>query len=286
MTFTGNPYARANAGCAIFACLFGVVTASADITTGLVGYYPLDGDTLDHSGNGHDGINTGGVFVTDRLGSPSSAISFDGTGYVVVPSFGSFDFGQNLTFSAWVRPTLDNDTAGVISRPRSTDGTGFRLGFANARPDFGFMDSSFYPVNVLGSEAEPLGSWIQLVGTIQGGNVGIYINGARVASYSTGLTPFYKGAQPLYIGSEGIVGRGDRSFRGDVDDVRIYDRALSASDVSELYGQGMTEIPEPTLTTGTAAGLLLAFAIWKAKFDPTRHPALASQDGQCHRSAN
>jgi hypothetical protein len=66
-------------------------------------------------------------------------------------------------------------------------------------------------------------------------NVLLYVNGALRATITQNGWPYLQGTQPLYIGSEGIVGAGDRGFRGAVDDVFIYNRALSPSEVVQLY---------------------------------------------------
>ena len=54
------------------------LTASADLTTGLVAHYPFDGNASDVTGNGHDGTVTGATLGADRHGNAGMAYSFDG----------------------------------------------------------------------------------------------------------------------------------------------------------------------------------------------------------------
>jgi hypothetical protein len=72
----------------------------ADLSTGLVAYYPFNGNANDASGNGHNGVNIGGQLCSDRAGNPASALSFNGTNYVVVEDFSSIDLSGGFTFSA------------------------------------------------------------------------------------------------------------------------------------------------------------------------------------------
>ena len=61
------------------------LTATADLTNGLVAYYPFDGSANDASGNGNNGIAYGVVPTADRSGNPNSAYHFDGNAFISIP---------------------------------------------------------------------------------------------------------------------------------------------------------------------------------------------------------
>ncbi|MFC1853526.1 hypothetical protein ACFL27_25325, partial [candidate division CSSED10-310 bacterium] len=81
---------------------------AADITTGLVAYYPFNGNADDESGTGNHGTVNGAVLATDRFDQPDSAYSFDGLNdYISIPHHATLNV-SNSTFSAWVK---SNDMA-------------------------------------------------------------------------------------------------------------------------------------------------------------------------------
>jgi pimeloyl-ACP methyl ester carboxylesterase len=220
-----------------FFILLGNQCLLAGLNDGLVAYYPFNGNANDASGNGHNGVNIGGQLCPDRFGNPSSAILFNGTDYIVVQDFTSIDLTSGFTFSAWVSPSSFAValTRGVISQPRAITGTGYRLGFMNDHADVGLMASWDYPFDATETQVEETNTWIHIVATMNSSNVLLYVNGACKATITQNGWPYLHGPYPLYIGTEGIINEGDRSFRGAVDDVRIYNRALSASEIQQLY---------------------------------------------------
>jgi hypothetical protein len=86
--------------------------AKADLNTGLVAYYPFNGNANDVSGNNNHGILNGGVTLSqDKLGNENSAYYFDGvSGYISVPNKKTLNPANQVTISLWVR--LDNNING------------------------------------------------------------------------------------------------------------------------------------------------------------------------------
>src|SRR5947209_1439055 len=84
----------------LIACAL-LTTARANLNTGLVAYFPFNGNATDATGNGYDGSVTNAVLTMDRFSNPSSAYSFNGTNSFIriaklLPNL------TNLTISAWV----------------------------------------------------------------------------------------------------------------------------------------------------------------------------------------
>ena len=96
---------------------------------GLVAWYPFDGNASDMSGNGNDGTVYGATLGEDRNGEAGKAYEFDGDDWIestnVVSKY------NNLTFSAWFSAQFTTTgTSGIVSKPRSTNGGGSRLGYS------------------------------------------------------------------------------------------------------------------------------------------------------------
>ena len=95
--------------------------------TGLVAYYPFDGNANDVSGNGYNGTPSGGVtFTADRFGNPNSAVSFDGiSGLITTPQL---NFGANTTtvsVSLWLK--ANGPTGGPAIYYLAIDNTAFAV---------------------------------------------------------------------------------------------------------------------------------------------------------------
>src|SRR6476660_9769444 len=80
-----------------------LATAQADLTNGLVAYYPFNGNAEDESGNGFTGVINNAVLTTDRFGAAAGAYWFNGTNaYINVGNQPAFNFAGDFTLSAWI----------------------------------------------------------------------------------------------------------------------------------------------------------------------------------------
>ena len=78
---------------------------STTLSTGLVGYYPFNGDTLDYSGNANHGTPHSVTGAADRFGNINNAYSFDGSSsYIEIVNGSPFDFSNNMSVAFWVKP--------------------------------------------------------------------------------------------------------------------------------------------------------------------------------------
>ncbi len=230
-----------------------LATASGDamprrqsaIPSGLVGYWKLDeGSGVvagDSSGGGHDGTLMGGtVWIAGRFGN---AVGLDGsTGYIRVPRHGAFE-SPGISISLWmvalaptgswanlVRKAWQNDWApsftswGLQLNPIGTDPTvvAFNTGYSGG-------------VDVLSSPTGTIapGRSTHLVAVYQQGRKEIYVNGSLVASNTSSASILYDttATGDLYFGQSGAPGE---FFYGGLDEIQIYDRALSASEAAFL----------------------------------------------------
>ena len=242
-------------------------------TTGLVAYYDFNGTTTDAIG-GHDGTIFGGV-TFDR-GVLGQAAEFKGAGYISVPNSPDFRMlnSDSKTFSFWA--SLQSGwKEGIIGKRTAVSG-GPLDGFALFKEE-----AHFRPV----VEADPPGSigtigefipvvnvwnWTYLTFVKTPGNWSVYQNGqllnlAPVGAYGTsGDWPTSLDTEvdrPLTFGAtdinpDGSLAYGDRAIPlvGLLDDLRIYDRALDATEIQTLYASYPTPLTPPVLSAQLPEG--------------------------------
>jgi hypothetical protein len=221
---------------------------------GIVGWWPGDGNANDIVG-GNNGTLVGGV--TFAPGEVGQAFSFDGlTGAVVVPDAPSLDQTQQLTVDAWVYPTAisgsDDVVGGIVTKDlvgnqydigrRNADSCAPSSGIPTGNIAFAMDGITGLPNEcrgwVNGGAALPLGAWSHIALTFDGHFVTVYVNGAvtRQIAVSGTLTV---STGPLTIGARsGSDNSGRSRFAGEIDEVDIFNRALSASEIQAIYAAG------------------------------------------------
>lgn len=223
---------------------FDLVTLDASpvgLNDGLVAYYPFNGNANDVSGNGNHGTEQGGVALTeDRFGNANSAYSFDGVDdYINIPRSDSIEPANSLTVSAWVNPddvsswhqiitkrfSESNDPYNSYILTTSNDGASNKWLFAVSNGSAG-SQTLLNSTDTIASNA-----WSYIVGTYDGSAMNFYINGALVGStLKTGDI----GYSDLSLRIGRAIG-GVQSFKGNIDDIRIYNRALTESEIQTLF---------------------------------------------------
>ena len=222
--------------------------------SGLVGYWKFDegsGNTAcDSSGNSNTGnLNNGPVWVEGRVGK---ALSFDGVDdYVRIEDSSSLDMVGQLTVEAWVCPTTYIDGSHIVSR------CNYGGPYASHIYVLGIYGNGkvHYSVNPLPNAATsvatiPLYSWTHLAMTYDGSHVCLYINGTHDSDYSqTG--PINTTSLWLSIGCK--PSGPNAYFNGKIDDVKIYNRALSQEEIVT----DMIEYEESSIIIGTTASITI-----------------------------
>ncbi|HVQ91760.1 MAG TPA: LamG-like jellyroll fold domain-containing protein [Mycobacteriales bacterium] len=201
------------------------------VPPGLVAAYPFNqgsgGSAADASGHQHAGTLTGGVTWTES-GRYGGALSFDGTsGMVTVPDTTDLRLATGFTIEAWVRPTGVTGRRTVVFKDRA-GGLAYALyaGSNNSRPQ-GYAYLGGAERAVTGPTALPLNTWTHLAVSYDGSLLRIYQNGTQVSTHAaSGPVPSLPGA--LEIGANT---RWNERFAGRLDEIRIYNRALSAAEI-------------------------------------------------------
>lgn len=214
----------------LMAMVFGVCfllfsgTAYAD----LIAYYPFEGNANDATGNGYNGTIYGSTFTS---GIDGYALDFTGDGnYVLLPgTLGDYVSSESLTITMWMKPEIETPHINYLFWARDEKPSihikQHYIRFRPCEPGAGYA----VPVS--------MNEWSHVAYTWDGTIATGYINGTavRVDEFSS-----------FTVGGETRIGQDtlpERSFDGIIDDVRIYDHALSSGEIQELYSALAPEPP-------------------------------------------
>jgi hypothetical protein len=229
----------ANANTSVTATFTAAASSPPPTSGGLMAAYSLDegSGTLAHdaSGNNNTGTLTNGPLWT--TGKYGKALSFDGVNdYVAVPNSSSLDIsGKNLTLSLWVNLTDTGNDQVLLAKPwvssaMSTPYHQYALEFdGNGAKtlDFYFGDTTGTLQGFHLAGYTP-GTWAHVAFTYDGTTVKGYLNGVQKLSVAATQSIQARG-NSLLLGVDGAFGQ---AFKGRLDQVRIYNRALTASEIS------------------------------------------------------
>jgi hypothetical protein len=204
---------------------------------GLVAHYPFNGDAVDATGNGNDGEVMGATLTTDRFGNEDSAYSLDGNDHLLVSDNSSVFIGTNdFTYSMWVK-TSSSSSQMLCQRWQSGDGPYYlRINDANGNTTFITYDSENLSLRNSQSTVDVAdGSWHMITCMREGTTTLVYVDDQLVSTASGTIRSIVNKAGYLYIGVQVYNGSLINYFTGSVDDVRLYNRALSITEIEELY---------------------------------------------------
>ena len=209
----------------------------ADLTTGLIAHYPFNGNANDESGNGYHGTVIGAMLTADRNNNAASAYEFDGTndyisiGALDVPSWSAY------TVSAWFLNDGGGDTSPGYGQ-KIIDKTIFWHDFyLSVHPDQGQLIYKTYEGGgdaiVDNSQSFRDGQWHHVLVKKNGSAGEMWVDGELVGISTNVRTVFSSG--PLLVGYSLSSDSFQRKYwSGKIDDIRIYNRALSESEIRQL----------------------------------------------------
>lgn len=218
--------------------------ASVSLTKGLVAHYAFDGNAKDLSGNEHHASVDGAILTSGHTGEANSAYQFDGWDDKIFANSAVGLNNDNLTYAAWIKPMANPDlnsyaclisiggqgadqTVTINNNYHST--IGVNVG--------GYNNTTVGSSSSIDSKQLPaLNQWMHIAYTRSNSDIKMYLNGELKATISTNnALPKYNTPMLFTIGTRYNMSEG--FFKGAMDEVRIYERALSAAEVQELAKQ-------------------------------------------------
>jgi hypothetical protein len=217
-------------------------------TTGLVGWWPFTGNANDESGNGNNGTVNGAVLTSDRFSNVNKAYNFDGLSNEISITNPLLNLGEDFTISCWMSSSDITKIQQCLFNSINHTGFVVELNNENIPPNkimYGVGNSvAFWDlIYAQGTTNNYQNSiWYHVVFLKTGTQYSLFVNnvidGSSVVSASTSYTQNVG----LRIGSIG----GMSFFKGNLDDFGIWNRALTATEITVLYeGCALSVTTEP-----------------------------------------
>jgi uncharacterized protein YjdB len=277
ITATSDYSASYGASCAL------TVTTGVP-TDGLMGEWLFASNAKDTSGFGNNGTVSGATLTSDRFEKASCAYSFDGSNYIVIgdPVPSTLQIKNAITISAWIYATSYPDSGSlwmIAGSQYDVDKSGASI-FLDGRENidgtnpsghihFQIGNGSWHVSN--NNSTVSLNKWVHIVATRKANEAAsIYMDG--IAQDVTSIDWDGSINYTSYFAIGGQKDYSNRYFQGKLDDVRIYNRALSASEIGKLYADGGSvpvAVTDVTLSSSTASIYVGASTQLTATIAPT-----------------
>lgn len=224
-----------------------IFAACDTITNGLVACYPFDGNANDASGNGNNGTVNEAVLTEDRLGNPNAAYNFNGvSSFIKVPHKPQLNANSSgFSVVLWFKPaTTQNPIYALIDKSHGgIDNTSWVIQWANdginGTNSFMFALGNGTQFVVASNPHVPDNNWHFAVANFDGSTIKFYLNGTLVRTEQFSGT-LASNSRDMLIGTWWY---GNRFFKGDIDDVGIYNRVLSEAEIKQLYEEANSCTP-------------------------------------------
>jgi len=245
----------------IFLNAFSQTVPSYIPASGLVSYWGFDGDANDYFST-NNGIIEGATLTTDRFGTANKAYSFNGTSdRITVANSPSLSNFNSITISGWFNTTAFSSDQGlvtkwfqqlnclsntdnyscVLSNNTFTNNTPALVGATNNYTGYDLKSTFFLQTDV----------WYHFVFVHDNLNGGaLYINGSLTAQLNTQGT-LCESTNPLIIGADNNLNTISRFFSGKLDDIGIWNRALTPDEIAVIYQQSLLTVNQQTFTNFT-----------------------------------
>jgi len=229
-------------------------TVSGGPPPGLVAAWGFDEGsgttTADQAGNGNNGTLSSATWST--TGKFGNALSFNGTNAsVTVPDSNSLDLTTGMTLEGWVRPTVSNDWQTLIVKERPSELVYGLYSSTDANRPQSQVTIGGSARLLNGTATVPAGAWTHVAATYDGTTQRLYVNGTQVSTLAASGT-IQTSTSPMRIGGNTVWAEW---FNGLIDEVRVYNRALSAT---EIQADMTTAISNPDTVPPGAPGTLSA----------------------------
>ncbi|PSG98910.1 MAG: hypothetical protein BRC29_02155 [Nanohaloarchaea archaeon SW_7_43_1] len=215
-------------------------SAGIDLTKGLVGYWRMDresGNVIDYSGEGNDGIPENGVNRGVNGTFSTQSFDFDGTDDYVDTGISDNIQTGDFSLSLWINPD-SRPSSGQRLVEKDSGGNGWALSYGDpGQGRLRFFVRGMDTVSLDTSDLINVGNWYHLTAVFDDSNNNryIYVNGERRASDTDDTGSPSTNTNSIALGAEAD---NETHYDGKLDEIRIYNRSLSNSDVEDLYFKG------------------------------------------------
>ena len=215
---------------------FKEIEVSPSQYSGLVAYYPFNGNANDESGNGNNGTIYGATLTPDKDGNIDSAFYFNGVdSYIEMPDDDSLDLTNTFTISTWVNQySVGEDGYAIVNKttPGVNDGYLFDT---HANSNWRTMRLCGGACNSAADLSHSIGQWHNLTVVFNNGISTFYLDGTFAGSGDhCGSTAVQTNNLTMRIGTQRGGYMSTTTFHGAIDEVRIYNRVLSENEIQQL----------------------------------------------------
>jgi hypothetical protein len=226
-----------------------------NLMSGLVGYWPFCGNANDESGNGNNcSVNNGPLLGNDRFGNSNSAYLFDGIDDWIQTNNAFLQTDLPHTISMWWLTTDSSKTNQTLfnTNPHTLENLAFHYSGSNPNPPYGIAyglgngnsgASSWNIMNPDNGQVAMNGgfnSWHHCVWVKDSTyRWQIYIDGIQGLNFTSALNTGSQTANLRFGAENNGVPTGGANFKGYIDDICVWNRALSPQEISQLYNQNI-----------------------------------------------
>ncbi len=215
----------------------------SNLQQGLVGYWPFCGNALDESGNGNHGTVNGAMLTADRFGNAGSAYGFDGVNdNITIQNSLLPNTASDYTISTWANAETFSGGS-VVLTDRFGGSYAYKYGL-------GILPDSSYYANIYDSVIENIAKsmfkaksnvWVNMTSSYNSlsNSIKLFINGLLIDSVIR-TAAWNNVSNPTVIGQ--YVGPiSSNYFHGQLDDIAIWNRALTPQEIKQVYNQGICQ---------------------------------------------
>jgi hypothetical protein len=202
-----------------------------------VGWWPFNGNANDESGNGNDGTVNGATLTSDRNGNTNSAYSFDGVNDFISATR-NYQFNNAISISCWFKENETNEQAQIIGcwdNPLSGPENRLITLYLNSDITKGDITTTMNQINVSAITPNTLLSWHNVSMVYDGQELKLYQDGDMLSSSSSAAN-FRINQYPFWIiGAEAYLNSYGYFMQGEIDDIGIWNRALTPDEITALF---------------------------------------------------